>query len=154
MLTRQNRHNSSLGGISVSLDQQDRITLSDGLGLVQVSDNKTFKLIATGGDIDYHKDYATRCRSVKNHKPVYTKKKIPQGRALVREEFTHGIADAMRDYAYVDLTVKTMRDMDVVRGPGNLFLCRNHVVAPYRIIGVCIDNEIANKGGRSEVTIR
>jgi len=153
------RQNSSLGGISASLDKQDRITLSDGLGLLQVGDvGKAFNLIATGGDIDYHKSYASLCRSTKNHKPVVCKKFVPRGRALVSEDFTHKITDSMRDYGYVDFTNRhelgNDEDKKEIRGPGNLLICRNHPLGQYKIVGVCIDNWIENKGGENPVTIR
>jgi hypothetical protein len=102
-----------------------------------------FNLVATGGDIDAHKSYAASCRNVKDGKPVIPKLPWPVGRAMVREEFAHGITDAMRDYGYVDPA-----------GSGNLFICRNGVMGPYKIIGVCIDSWMNNKGGERTVTIR
>ena len=149
------RQNSSLGGISASLDKHDRITLSDGLGLLQVGDvGKAFKLVATGGDIDYHKSYASLCRKTKNHKPVVCKKFVPRGRALVSDDFTHKIT---RDYGYIDFTNTRELGNDEekeIRGPGNLLICRNHPLGQYKIVGVCIDNSIENKGGENPVTIR
>lgn len=132
--------------------------MSDGLGLVQVGDTgKAFNLVATGGDVDFHKAYASLCRSTKNHKPVLSKLPAPRGRALVRDDFTHNITDSMRDYGYVDFTNRATADFDdkdEIRGPGNLLLCRNRPLGQYKIIGVCIDNWIENKGGQNNVTIR
>jgi len=134
---------SSLGGASATLDE-DRIVLKDGLGLVQVGDvGRAFNLVASGGDVDSHKSYSHSCRSTKVHKPVVPKIPWPSGRALVREEFTHGITDSMRDYGYVE-----------TGGSGNLLICRNHPMGQYKIIGVCIDEFIENKRGRHTVTIR
>lgn len=148
------RQNSSLGGISASLDEHDRITLSDGLGLVQVGDiGKVFNLMATGGDIDYHKSYAGLCRSTKIHKPVACNKPVPRGRVLVSEDFTHKITDSMRDYGYVDFTIRHESESEI-RGPGNLFICRGNPLGDYKIIGVCIDTWFENKGGEKAVTIQ
>jgi hypothetical protein len=67
----------------------------------------------------------------------------PTGRALVREEFRHDIADMIRDYGYVE-----------TGGSGNLLICRSHPMDQYKVVGVCIDEFIANKKGRPTVTIR
>ncbi len=137
------REGSSLGGASATLEE-DRIVLSDGLGLVQVGDvGRAFSLVATGGDVDSHKSYSSSCRSTKLHKPVNPKLSWPTGRALVREEFTHGITGWMRDYGYVE-----------TGGSGNLLICRSNPLGQYKIMGVCIDEYIENKGGRHTVTIR
>jgi len=134
---------SSLGGASAILDG-DRIILKDGLGLVQVGDvGRAFNLVACGGDVDSHRSYSQSCRNTKIHKPVMPKLPWPSGRALVREEFTHGITDSMRDYGYVE-----------TGGSGNLLICRNRPMGQYKIIGVCIDEFIENKKGRQSVTIR
>jgi hypothetical protein len=134
---------SSLGDASAIVDN-DRIILTDGLGLVQVGDvGRAFNLVAFGGDVDSHKDYSRRCMSTKVDKPVLPKQPWPTGRALLREEFTHGITDSMRDYGYVN-----------TNGSGNLLICRNNPMGQYRIIGVCIDKFIKNKGGIHTVTIR
>jgi len=61
----------------------------------------------------------------------------------VREEFTHGMTDMMRDYGYVG-----------TGGSGNLLICRNNLIDPYRIIGVCIDEVLDSKKGSHSVTIR
>ncbi|CZR64380.1 uncharacterized protein PAC_14278 [Phialocephala subalpina] len=135
---------SSLGGASAFLDDEDRIVLHDGLGLVQVGDvGSAFNLVAFGGDVGSHKSYSQSCKSTKLYKPVVPKLPWPGGRALVREEFTHGITDSMRDYGYVE-----------TGGSGNLLICRNKPLGQYKIIGVCIDEFIENKKGRHEVTIR
>jgi hypothetical protein len=134
---------SSLGGASATLDE-DRIVLKDGLGLVQVGDvGRAFNLVASGGNVDSYKSYSHSCRSVKLDKPVVPNLQWPRGRALVREEFTHGITASMRDYGYVE-----------TGGSGNLLICRNHPMGRYKIIGVCIDEFIENKRGRQTVTIR
>lgn len=137
------REGSSLGGASAILEE-DRIVLSDGLGLVQVGDvGKAFNLVAMGGDVDFHKSYSSSCRSTKLHKPVYPKLSWPIGRALVREEFKHGISNSMRGYGYVQ-----------TRGSGNLLICRNNPFGRYKIVGVCIDEYVENRGGSCSVTIR
>ncbi|TVY78330.1 hypothetical protein LSUE1_G006695 [Lachnellula suecica] len=134
---------SSLGGASATLEQ-DRIVLRDGLGLVQVGDvGRAFSLVASGGDVDFHRSHSNSCKNTKVDKPVAPKLPWPSGRALVREEFNHGITDSMRDYGYVE-----------TGGSGNLLICRNNPLGQYKIIGVCIDEFIENKGGRHTVTIR
>lgn len=135
---------SSLGDLSAEQDADNRITLKDGLGLVQIGDiGKTFNLVAFGGDVGAHKAIASSCRSTKVDKPVIPKLPWPCGRALVKEEFAHGITDKMRDYGYVE-----------TGGSGNLFICRNHLMDQYRIIGVCIDEYIGSEKGEKGVTIR
>ncbi|KAL2674186.1 hypothetical protein Neosp_012635 [[Neocosmospora] mangrovei] len=136
--------NSSLGKTAVSLDDDGRIVLQDGLGLVQVGDvGKAFDLIAFSGDIHAHKLYAASCRKKKETEPVGHAVPLPSGRALVREEFTHDVTDMMRNYGYVH-----------TGGSGNLLLSRKHALDPYKIIGVCIDEFIQNKKGEGPVTIQ
>ncbi|KAI8712320.1 HET domain-containing protein [Fusarium sp. LHS14.1] len=136
--------NSSLGKTAVSLDDDGRIVLQDGLGLVQVGDvDKAFDLIAFSGDIHAHKLYAASCRKKKETEPVGYAVPLPSGRALVREEFTHDVTDMMRNYGYVH-----------TGGSGNLLLSRKHALDPYKIIGVCIDEFIQNKKGEGPVTIQ
>jgi hypothetical protein len=135
---------SSLGGTAATLDPDHRIILRDGLGLVQIGDiGKTFNLIAFGGDVDAHRTNASACRSSRVEKPVVPMRPWPWGRALVKEEFSHGFTDQMRDYGYVE-----------TGGSGNLLISRNHVIDQYKIIGVCIDEYIQNEKGRKPVTIR
>lgn len=135
---------SFLGDTSATLDEDNRIVLKDGLGLVQVGDvGRTFNLVAFGGDVDSHKSYSSICRSTRVDRPVVPRLPWPRGRALVREEFTHGTTDMIRDYGYVE-----------TGGSGNLLICRNHPLDQYKIIGVCIDEFIHNKKGRGTVTIR
>lgn len=135
---------SFLGDASAALDDDNRIVLTDGLGLVQVGDvSRTFELIAFGGDVNSHKSYSYSCRSTKVDKPVVPKLPWPSGRALVREEFTHDIMDMMREYGYVE-----------TGGSGNLLICKNHTLGRYKIIGVCIDEFIPSKNGSCAVTIR
>jgi hypothetical protein len=124
--------------------EDDRIVMRDGLGLVQVGDVGTaFNLVAFGGDVDALKSHASGCRSTRLHRGVVPKLPWPRGRALVREEFTHGLTDSIRDYGYVE-----------TGGSGNLLICRNNPVGQYKIIGVCIDEKIENKKGGHTVTIR
>ena len=137
---------SFLGDASATLDDANRIILRDGLGLVQVGDvGKAFHLVAFGGDVDAHRTHASRCRSTKADKPVVVVHNLrwPVGRALVREDFTHDFMAMFRDYGYVE-----------TGGSGNLLICRNHLMAQYRIIGVCIDEFIAYKMGAHNVSIR
>jgi hypothetical protein len=134
---------SSLGEASARLEK-DRVIMKDGMGLVQVGDvGRAFKLVAFGGDVEAYKNYATRCRNTKFDKPVLSNLPWPKGRALVREEFTHGFTDSMRDYGYVDS-----------EGSGNLLICRNNPIGDYKIVGVCIDEEIENKKGEHVVTLQ
>lgn len=143
MLRFVSREGSSLGGASATLEH-DRIILHDGLGLVQVGDvGRGFSLVAMGGDVDAHKKYASDCRSTKEHRPVKVKVPWPKGRALVADEFSHGLTDTLRDYGSVG-----------TGGSGNLYICRNAPLTPYKIIGVCIDEEIDHKGEIHDVTIR
>jgi hypothetical protein len=135
---------SFLGDTYATLDQDSRIVLKDGVGLVQVGDvGRSFNLVAFGGDVDAHKSYASCCRNTKVEKPAIPKAPWPCGRALIRAEFKHDMTDMMRDYGYV----KT-------GGNGNLLVCRNNPLDQYRIIGVCIDEHIANKNGSKAVTLR
>ncbi|KAE9366385.1 hypothetical protein N431DRAFT_562939 [Stipitochalara longipes BDJ] len=135
---------SFLGDTTATLDEDNRIVLKDGLGLVQVGDvNRTFKMVAFGGDINAHKSYASSCRNTKPDKPVVPKLPWPKCRALVREEFTHDATDMLRDYGYFESS-----------GSGNLLLCRKQPLDMYKIIGVCIDEFIPNKKGNHAVNIR
>ncbi|KAI8627913.1 heterokaryon incompatibility protein-domain-containing protein [Xylariaceae sp. FL1651] len=96
-------HGSSLGDTLADQGKDDRIILRDGLGLVQVGDiGKTFNLVAFGGDVDFHKSYASSCRkNSKTGKALEPMKPCPSGRVLVREEFSHDMTNALRDYGYV-----------------------------------------------------
>lgn len=135
---------SFLGDVVVKLDNDNRIIIKDGVGLVQAGDvGRAFNLVAFGGNVDAHKSYSIGCRDTKSDKPVVPKLKWPSSRALVGEEFSHGTMDMMRDYGYV----KT-------GGSGNLLICRNKPFGDHKIIGVCIDEKIQNKNGFREVTIR
>ncbi|RAR13782.1 hypothetical protein DDE83_002819 [Stemphylium lycopersici] len=85
---------SSLGGTSLDLAPDDRIIIHDGLGLVQTGDvGATFNMVAFGGDVDAYKSYAAICRGLKESKPAVPKLTWPWGRALVKEEFSHGLTD-------------------------------------------------------------
>ncbi|KAK4168261.1 heterokaryon incompatibility protein-domain-containing protein [Cladorrhinum sp. PSN259] len=138
---------SFLGDVSARLDQDSRIVLSDGLGLVQVGDvGKAFKLVAFGGDSEAHLKHAVACRKTRESKPVIHIPPLawPTGRALVNIDFYHGMTDSMtRDYGYVH-----------TGGSGNLLICRNNPLGDYGIIGVCIDEYMVNKKGQKAVTIR
>lgn len=135
---------SSLGDTAEFLDRDNRIVLTDGLGLVQVGDvGKAFDLVAFAGDVQAHRLYSNSCRRKRINEPVHHEVPLPSGRALVKEEFTHDMTDMMRDYGYVNTW-----------GSGNLLICRNHPMGPYKIVGVCIDKSIANKKGEGLVTIR
>ncbi|KAH7303937.1 heterokaryon incompatibility protein-domain-containing protein [Stachybotrys elegans] len=133
---------SSLGGISATLDDDGRIEITDGLGLVQLGDvGRTFSLVAFGGDINAHKSHASICRRTKADQLVIPKQRWPSGRALVGDEFAHEVTDMMRDYGYLDT------------GVGNLLICRSDPMNPYKIVGVCVDDLIANKRGQTLVKI-
>jgi hypothetical protein len=135
---------SFLGNTAMYLDNDNRIILRDGLGLVQTGDmGRSFKLVAFGGDVNAYRSYASSCTSTKEHERVPFKLPWPTGRALVREEFVHDLTDMMRDYGYVSTD-----------GAGNLLICRNHVMDQYKIIGVCIDENIFSEKKPHTVTIR
>jgi len=125
---------SFLGEVSARIEDE-RIILKDGVGLVQVGDvGRTFQLVAFGGDTNSHISYASSCRSTKVDKPVVPKAAWPKGRALLRQEFTHDLGDMMRDYGYV-----------TTGGSGNLLISRDRPWDQYKIIGVCIDENIDHK---------
>jgi hypothetical protein len=131
---------SSLGETSVKLDNDGRIIWQDGLGLVQVGDvGKIFNVVAYSGDVDAYRSYASRCRSTNLRKEVISKPLWPKSRAMVGEEFTHGMAHFMRNYGYVN-----------TGGSGNLLICRNQPLDKYKVIGVCIDQEMEVKKGSEE----
>jgi hypothetical protein len=68
------------------------------------------------------------------------------GRALVREGLSlvsKGAKGLMKDYGYVD-----------TGGSGNLLIYRKNRADHYKIIGVCIDEYIRNKGDIRRVTIQ
>ncbi|KAK3987245.1 heterokaryon incompatibility protein-domain-containing protein [Cladorrhinum sp. PSN332] len=140
-------HGSFLGDVAARLDKDNRIELSDGLGLVQVGDvGKDFKVVAFGGDPGAHLSHAVACRKTREGKPVFHSPPMlwPTGRALVNIDFYHGVRDSMtRDYGYVN-----------TGGSGNLLICRNNPLGDYGIIGVCIDDKIVNKKGERAVTIQ
>ncbi|EUC47787.1 hypothetical protein COCMIDRAFT_3267 [Bipolaris oryzae ATCC 44560] len=135
---------SSLGDTCADRDDDDRITLQDGRGLVQIGViGNTFDLLGFGGSVEAYRSYAASCKNLKPSKPVIPKIPWPMGRALVREEFAHGIMAQMRDYGYIR-----------TGGSGNLLISRDHVMDRYKIIGVCIDEYIENEKGNKGVTIR
>jgi hypothetical protein len=137
-------HGSSLGDKTGYLDQDNRIVLHDGLGLVQVGDiGKAFSVVAFEGDVHANASYASACRKARPHKPAVADKPWPRARALVREEFSHDMMDAMRDYGFVE-----------TGGSGNLLICRNNRMDDYRILGVCIDDKFTSKKGSRSVKIR
>ncbi|ROT37704.1 hypothetical protein SODALDRAFT_334834 [Sodiomyces alkalinus F11] len=136
---------SFLGATAANLDADDRIVLQDGLGLVQIGDvgREGFHLVAFEGDVQAYRLHAAACRNTKDTKPVFYKGQWPTGRAMVREDFKHGFAGMTRDYGYVDTD-----------GSGNLLICRNHPIDPYRIVGVCIDEHFHSKKGKQPVYIK
>lgn len=136
---------SPLGGIVGGCDNDDRITLNDGLGLVQIGDlGKTFNLVAFGGDLSFYRNHAILCRTTKNGKPVPAPGFCPAGRALIRSDFKHHPLNLFRNYGYVRT------------GAGNLLICRSHPLASYRIKGVCVDHSIQGKNanGWRDVVIK
>ncbi|RDW81559.1 uncharacterized protein DSM5745_05116 [Aspergillus mulundensis] len=147
-----------LGKISVGLDRDNRIILQDGVGLIQPGDvGKGFHIVAFEGDVHAHRDYASSCRSTKKDKAVVVSQPEawPRGRAIVRDDFSHAAPDVMRDYGYIQTGGYVQEDGFVqTGGSGNLLICRNHPVGDYRIVGVCIDNFMANKKGEKKVVIR
>jgi hypothetical protein len=129
---------TSLGNVSSSLDDNNRIVLRDGLGLLQVEDMEmAFDLVAFGGNVDYYRSSAQTCRTTRPNRHILPELSCPTGRALVNETFSHPtklMKSLSRDYGYVD-----------TNGAGNLLICRDSLVAPYEIMGVCIDELIAYK---------
>jgi hypothetical protein len=137
-------HGSSLGGKRAFL-VDNRIISKDGAGLIQVGDiGRSFDLVAFGGNVYSHPSYSDACRNTKQGHIVEPKYAWPVGRALVRDEFQHGIMDtALRDYGYV----KT-------GGAGNLLIMRNSPIGDWKIVGVCIDEDLEAKKGVNSVNIR
>lgn len=124
---------SSLGDTSVSLDEHNRITIKDGLGLVQAGDvGKSFCLVAFGGDVNAYKSFALGCKDEageQSDRSVMQRLPWPRGRAMVRDDFMHSSGMI---YGYV----KT-------GGSGNLLIAKTHrFTSGYRIIGVCIDEDL------------
>lgn len=135
---------SSLGDTIAIQDADDRIKISDGLGLVQIGDvGKTFNLVAFGGDINAHSVIAASCRNTKITQAVTPTRPWPTGRVLVKEQFAHGMLDQLREYGYVE-----------TGGAGNLLISRNHKIDKYKIVGVCVDEYILNDKGTKSVNIR
>ncbi|PNP45699.1 hypothetical protein TGAMA5MH_02924 [Trichoderma gamsii] len=136
--------------------------------------NNVLRLVAFGGNIDAHKWHASQCRSQKESKPLPRPEKLwPTGRALVRDGFSHSASDGMlRDYGYAETgpdARQTQRgggddnkyqddlseeEKMARKSCGNLLICRNNPMSPYRVIGVCVDGEIASKKGQDVITIR
>ncbi|KAK3358152.1 hypothetical protein B0T25DRAFT_605664 [Lasiosphaeria hispida] len=121
---------SSLGATSASLDGDGRITLTDGLGLIQVEDldegrEQKFRLIAFEGEADAHRKHARRCMSTPSGMPVDKNLQWPKGRVLVDGGFNHGpMATLLGGYGYVR-----------TGGAGNLLLCRSNPLHYYRLMG-------------------
>ncbi|KAK4118216.1 hypothetical protein N657DRAFT_651518 [Parathielavia appendiculata] len=150
---------SFLGEMTVGLDRDSRIFLQDGVGLIQPGDvGKSFSVVAFQGNVNAYRAYATSCRKVKKNKPVpwnNVKMPWPRGRAIVKEEFRHGLGDVMRDYGYIRMGGYVREDgYQQVGGSGNLLICRGHPADDYRIIGVCVDEYIENKKGERSVVVR
>ena len=71
---------SSPGNSTAFSDEDYRIFLQDGSGLVQIGDvGKTFNLVAFGGDISSYRSYASLFRSAKIDRRVSPKKPWPRG---------------------------------------------------------------------------
>ncbi|KAI0427782.1 heterokaryon incompatibility protein-domain-containing protein [Xylaria sp. FL1042] len=117
------------------IDDEDRITWGDGLGLVQIGDlGKTYNLVTFGGDLKFHESWASACRARKITVPKnLAQSSAPTGRALIKSDFTHNITHMLRNYGYVE-----------TRG-GNLLIYRDHPLGKYNITGVCIDRKIQRK---------
>ncbi|KAK5635724.1 hypothetical protein RRF57_011436 [Xylaria bambusicola] len=126
---------SNLGSANAGRDREDRIYLSDGLGLVQVGDlGKTYNLMAFGGDMKFHTSWASCCRSSRKTLPQKLSQMAPPtGRALIKSDFNHGMMHMLRNYGYVETP------------SGNLLIYRDHPLAKYQITGVCIDAKIQRK---------
>ncbi|KAG5761738.1 hypothetical protein H9Q72_010157 [Fusarium xylarioides] len=134
---------SSLGQTAAKGDNDDRIILQDGLGLVQIGDvGKAFDVVAFSGNIEAHRLYAARCRKRKETEEIVHEVPLPGGRVLVREDFTHAAMDVMKDYGYVR-----------TGGSGNLLLSRKHRLDNYKVVGVCIDEYIPHKNENQLVKI-
>jgi len=126
--------NSRLGTTCARVVEDDRIILSDGLGLVQMGDlGKTYNVMAFGGDMSFYNRWAKACRKAESPLAPIAKPEPPRGRALIRSDFTHSMLRVLRKYGYV----KT--------DSGNLLIYRNHPLARYNIVGVCIDGKIQRK---------
>ncbi|KAI0803780.1 heterokaryon incompatibility protein-domain-containing protein [Xylaria sp. FL0064] len=117
------------------IDEEDRITWGDGLGLVQIGGlEKTYNLVSFGGDLKFHETWASACRARKINVPKnLAQSSAPTGRALIKSDFTHNILHMLRNYGYV-----------VTRG-GNLLIYQDHPLAKYKITGVCIDRTFQRK---------
>lgn len=123
---------SSLGTTTAIQSKDNRIELRDRLGLVQVGDlGKAFKVIAFGGNAESNGSFARTCRKTIINEDAVPMEPWPRGRAL------------MRDYEYVP-----------TQGSGNLLIYKSNPLGDYRVIGVCIDDRIANKKGHTTVTIK
>ncbi|KAK0745833.1 heterokaryon incompatibility protein-domain-containing protein [Schizothecium vesticola] len=137
---------TSLGEVAVRSGDDDRIILQDGLGLVQVGEvDQAFQLINFGGDNNAHRVYAAGCRKTKKLKKVIPKPshQWPRGRAIVRDDFKHSSVDILKDYGFV-----------ATGGSGNLLICRSNPVEDYRIVGVCIDENMESRIESKSVAIR
>ncbi|KAI0540415.1 heterokaryon incompatibility protein-domain-containing protein [Xylaria digitata] len=123
-------------GVPLAIDKDDRITMNDGLGLVQIGDlGKTFNLVAFGGNLKFYKRYAGLLRSAIDTKSSWSKLVLsprPFGRALIQSDFTHNMTHILRNYGYVET------------GGGNLLIYQSHPLGEYKINGVCIDGVIPN----------
>jgi hypothetical protein len=135
---------SCLGATQTAIDKDGRILLQDGIGLVQIQDvGQSFNLIAFGGDAEYHKAYAASCRNTREDEEIKHWKSVPSARALVREGFSHGAKDFLREYGVVE-----------TGGSGNLLICRERPLDHYKIIGACIDEDIPTRRKAHSVTIK
>ena len=143
---------SCIGEKSQTTGSDDRITLTDGLGLVLVEDvenqatEQRFRLVSFEGSAFAYDFHAALCRFTRRGRQVDDARVRwlwPRGRALVDSGFRHGLIHMLRGYGYVN-----------ARGAGTLLLCRSHPLDYYRVMGICIDEGISNwRKVRSFVTI-
>lgn len=130
---------SSLGGASASMElETGRITLSDGLGLVQVGDlSMPLHLAAFEGNVKAYSAHAKDCRTTKLDRSVSRDQPWPRSRALLRADVYEDVQrwsilqrpELLRTYG----CVKT-------EGSGSLLLSRANLLDSYRIVGACIDD--------------
>jgi hypothetical protein len=122
---------SSLGGDAAFVEMETgRITLSNGLGLVQVGDiSMPLHLVAFEGNVKAYSSYAKDCRTTKLDRRVSGDQHWPKSRALLRQD------------VYDDLKRRSIQRPELLRtyscvktsGSGSL-------LDSYRIVGACIDD--------------
>ncbi|CEJ90867.1 hypothetical protein VHEMI06620 [[Torrubiella] hemipterigena] len=135
---------SSLGGATARIDTANRVMIRDGFGLVQAGDvGRSFSLVAFGGDVGAYASHSKSCRSTRETRPIERREDWPIGRALVNEMFAHGSMNMLREYGYI----KT-------GGLGNLLILRNGLRGPYKIAGVCIEEDIFHTKEDDQIAIK